>query len=844
MNSQSSTLSNQERLEQFLSKLNNLKNTSSNEWSAACPAHEDKTASLSVSISSDGVILAHCHAGCDFKSIIAAMGIEAKMCFPLKAIEGGKSSGGGNKSGYNRKIVARYDYRDENGDLLYQKIRYEPKEFRIRKSDGAGGWSWSLGKCRRVLYRLPELIAAIKRGDPVLIVEGEKDVDNLALWGLVATTNYDGAGKWLEQYNGYFKGAVVINLRDNDPPGEKHGNLIGENLFTPGCEIAALYCSILLPGLEEEEHGDVTDWAEKHGGTKEKLLEIIAAAPRWTPPENGRANQQNKIALLSDFINDLPLAKLKKPPLWNVDKENGVWIETPREGHVTACPVPVILHRRLRNIDTFTERVEICFWRDGQWRSVATNYSTVFEHRSIISLGEKGLPVSSASSKYLVQYLTRLQESNLDVIPTVNSVSRMGWAGEKIFLPGAENDIVLDSPDYKPTEYCSCGDYGLWKELTTKIRNESALGRLTIAAGFAAPLLKLLNQRVFVIHLWGPTKGGKTAVMKAALSIWGDPDELMANFNATKVGLERLANYHCDLPLGIDERQVAGNKQEFIEGLVYLLSLGKGKTRGAKEGGRQVTSSWRTIAITNGEESLSSESSTGGINTRVMELYGQPLSDIDFARSLHFQFANNYGYAGQEYIKKLIEYDKSDLRCKYESVINRLVKENPQNVSSHLPALATIMIADYLVGMWIYGLEEEESLRQSIEMSKEIVGQLTTAIEADDSVRAYDYLVSQFQSNYARFTDGSYTDVRYGFHDAVFIYFYPHIFSKIMEEGKFNPQRALRDWSEQNIIDTCVIGNDKKKRFKIRKKDPYTQTQTFFVAVRKPSSNEQNALVS
>ena len=59
-----------------------------------------------------------------------------------------------------RRIVAEYDYTDEGGNLLFQAVRYEPKDFDQRQSDGKGDWIWNLKDVRRVLYRLAELMAA------------------------------------------------------------------------------------------------------------------------------------------------------------------------------------------------------------------------------------------------------------------------------------------------------------------------------------------------------------------------------------------------------------------------------------------------------------------------------------------------------------------------------------------------------------------------------------------------------------------------------------------------------------------------------------------------------------
>lgn len=72
--------------------------------------------------------------------------------------------------------------------------------------------------------------------------------------------------------------------------------------------------------------------------------------------------------------------------------------------------------------------------------------------------------------------------------------------------------------------------------------------RFILAASFAAPLLRIVKQRIFFVYNWGGSKGGKTAALKAALSAWGDPERLMVNFNATQVGLERTAPFTATSP--------------------------------------------------------------------------------------------------------------------------------------------------------------------------------------------------------------------------------------------------------------------------------------------------------
>ncbi len=123
-----------------------------------------------------------------------------------------------------------------------------------------------------VPYHLPEIIQSI---EPVMIVEGEKDVENLKSMGFTATTSPMGAGKWKASYNKYLKDKEVILIPDNDQPGYQHCRNIGQSLWGIAKNIKWLE----LPDLEEKE--DISDWIEK-GNTKEKLLQLIEAAPDFT----------------------------------------------------------------------------------------------------------------------------------------------------------------------------------------------------------------------------------------------------------------------------------------------------------------------------------------------------------------------------------------------------------------------------------------------------------------------------------------------------------------------------------------------------------------------------------
>jgi len=224
---------------------------------AHCPAHDDQKKSLSLT-ERDGKTLWKCHAGCSQEAVTSALRERGLL-------GGGKGS-----------IVATYDYTDAQGKLLFQVVRFEPKDFRQRRPDGKGGWIWNVPKEMRVLYHLPELRKAIQSGQRVFVVEGEKDVNLLAKLGLPATCNPGGAGKWDARYSESLKWAQTAIIPDNDGPGLAHAEMVAGALQG----IAHTVKVIRLPGLPPK--GDVAVWLDQ-GGAAEDLKTLAVSVQEWRP---------------------------------------------------------------------------------------------------------------------------------------------------------------------------------------------------------------------------------------------------------------------------------------------------------------------------------------------------------------------------------------------------------------------------------------------------------------------------------------------------------------------------------------------------------------------------------
>jgi putative DNA primase/helicase len=209
-------------------------------------------------------------------------------------------------------IVAVYSYVDENGKLIFQVVRFDPKDFRQRRPDDNGGWVWNLKGINRVPYHLDELVDPTRTDERIYVTEGEKDSDRLRRdWGVLATTCPGGAGKWSSKWNQYFEGREIVIIPDNDDAGRKHARDVAQAMS--GAK--ARSCRIVnLRDLPPK--GDVSD-AMDHGLSQGELDDIIDSTEPFTPTQvEGGAPAFSEEALALEF-GDLHADTLRFTPIWS-----------------------------------------------------------------------------------------------------------------------------------------------------------------------------------------------------------------------------------------------------------------------------------------------------------------------------------------------------------------------------------------------------------------------------------------------------------------------------------------------------------------------------------------------
>ena len=216
----------------------------------------------------------------------------------------------------NQRIIKIYDYRNAQGDIVFQVVRFDPKRF-LQRRPFKNGYIWGLTEgwykkeahskdyCKikdalpdktiipipdavwfdaiePVLYRLPELLEGIQNKEIVIISEGERDVDNIVTsLGFIATTCPMGAGKWKNTYTESLReylNAVII--ADKDEPGRAHAQTVANELYSVGILVKVME----MPDMNGAPIKDFSDW-QAAGGTREAFLELLKQCPDWAPTQ-------------------------------------------------------------------------------------------------------------------------------------------------------------------------------------------------------------------------------------------------------------------------------------------------------------------------------------------------------------------------------------------------------------------------------------------------------------------------------------------------------------------------------------------------------------------------------
>ena len=504
--------------------------------------------------------------------------------------------------------------------------------------------------------------------------------------------------------------------------------------------------------------------------------------------------------------------------------ETGVYVTDKYGYEQTICRHPIMPVERLCNIDSGEERLKLAYKKGRSWRTIIVEKSVIASSSSILQLAANGIMVNSENAKALSTYILEMEQLNYDLIPEQKSVGRLGWVGTHGFSPFVD-DLVFDGETnfkhifnaVKPE-----GSRNAWLYAMQDLRKEKSPGRLFLAASFASAILEPCGLLSFVLHAWGGTGVGKSVALMIAASVWACPKmgEYISTFNSTSVGQEMTASFLNSLPMCMDELQIQSSAgiRDF-DRLIYQLTEGVGRTRGAKTGGLQKMNTWRNCIITNGEHPISNANSGGGAVNRVIEFECDEKVYSDLV-GICAVIQANYGFAGREFVEYLQTDGAFDR-------VNALQKEyyrellQSDSTDKQAASASAILAADHIATELIF----KDGNNLTVADLEKI---MTKKKEVNVNNRALEYVYELVERNPNRFKANEYGDYQgevWGKQETDCIYIIKSVFDREMGNGGYN-STAFLAWAKRNDI----ILTDNGKR---TKKARITGSATNCVCIRK-----------
>lgn len=349
------------------------------------------------------------------------------------------------------------------------------------------------------------------------------------------------------------------------------------------------------------------------------------------------------------------VAQVEIPPGHRVTDRMGVQREDEDGRWATVIPTPLLIEAVEIDAHDGGERLALHFKARGRDRRISVPREVAASARRIVDVSAQGLPVTSENARKVVAWLHLLEHFSPPATATV--ARRAGWAMGR-HLHAAE-DMSLDEGTGSARLLSGLTTRGEADELSTFVRRvveRHPMAACMCAASLTAALLAPLGLRGFALHLWGDSRGGKTAALKLALALWGDPVRLMGSWSATANAIEAHAATLCDLPCALDELQAA-KSTEHVAQTIYALANGVGRARATITGDLGTQRQWRTVVLTTGEMPLLPEDAHDGARTRTIDIHAAPFAGGSAgpdAAMAHDISERSHGWIGQAMMRDVM----------------------------------------------------------------------------------------------------------------------------------------------------------------------------------------------
>ena len=486
---------------------------------------------------------------------------------------------------------------------------------------------------------------------------------------------------------------------------------------------------------------------------------------------------------------------------YRIDMVNGVQKGTvDQNGTFTADKTvsrkPILPVAIMDNMDNSVQKIQIAMWDCGKWKHITVTREVLTNSSKIITLANNGVSVGSDNARLMATYFNSLLADYDEKLPRNPARSVMGWVdndGQRLFMPYSDG-LSFDGEDTYRYLYNSIKQKGSlqeWIDYTIPHRVASPEIRMVMAAAFASPLIELIGENPFVLHLWGGTGTAKTVSLLIAASIYGDPrlGKLVRTMNMTANSMLSTAAFLNSIPFCGDELQTIKSKwNNSYDQLIMQITEGIDRGR-MKYNQIEDTKSWKCSFIFTGEEPCVKAVSGGGVANRVVQIEVKEKL-VDDGNAVANFYRTHYGLAAPEYIGAL-QSGLFDVEGMYRKYFAEILSKS-DTTDKQAGAMALMLTGDKIAHDILWQDEPELDVEW-------IVQYLASAKQVDVSERAYQFVCGLVSENSANFDDGSRVTWGRAETDGT-VYFNKAVLSRIMTEAGYDYDACKKAWERNGHI--------------------------------------------
>lgn len=483
---------------------------------------------------------------------------------------------------------------------------------------------------------------------------------------------------------------------------------------------------------------------------------------------------------------------------YRIDTVSGV-----QQGHLkddvfaadkTVSRKPILPIAIMDNVDAGVQKVQIGIWDLGRWKKIVVEREVLTNSSKIIKLANQGVPVGTDNSRLMAQYFNDLLAEYDEKIPRNPARSVMGWVEQdekRLFMP-YEAGIDFDGEDSYKYLYDAIKQRGTLQEwvdycLPHRLCIEI---RLVMAAAFASPLIELVGENPFVMHLWGGTGTAKTVSLLIAASIYGDPKpgKLVRTMDMTANAMRGTAAFLNSIPFCGDELQTIKSKWNgSYDQLIMQITEGIDRGR-MKYNSIEDIKSWKCSFLFTGEEPCVKAGSGGGVANRVIQIEVSKKL-VDDGNAVANFFRTHFGTAGPEYIGAL-QSGLFDIDGIYRSYFSDLIKTD--TTDKQAGAMALMLTGDKIA----HDVFWPDEPKMTTDM---VVQYLASARQVDVSERAYQYACGVVSENSCNFTNSSRIVWGQANEDGT-VYINRSVLARILTDAGYDFEACKKAWERNGYL--------------------------------------------